>query len=152
MLKTLIMQSQKRTDFTNEKKKVWINSRSCEGYTPLLLAAYRGNIDIIKELIKFGADYSLINNSGLSILHMAAQGNKPSVIVYFMEKYQIDLNQRDNVGSTALHWACYSGSIDAFNYLVHYNVDINCQDSEGKTPLHLAIEYGISKVIKKGLV
>ena len=110
----------------------------------MLLAAYKGNIKIIKELIDLGANYKLNNKTGLSVLHMAAQGNQPSIIVYFKEKFNLDINKCDDVGSTVLHWACYSGSIDVVTFLLYYNVDINCRDNDGKTPLHLSIEYGNS--------
>lgn len=120
----------------------FVNRRSKEGYTPLLLAAYRGNIKIIKLLIENGGDYRLTNKMGLSVLHMAAQGNQPSVIIYFKEKYDLDLNLKDNVGSTVLHWTCYSGSQDVLILLMYYKVEINIKDREGNTPLLLSIIFG----------
>jgi ankyrin repeat protein len=128
--------------FDNHSFNSFINSKSKEGFTPILLAAYKGNIEIIKLLIEHGADYLITNKSGLSILHMAAQGNQPAVIVFFKEKYNKDLNEKDNVGSTVLHWSCYSESLDVLNLLLSYNITIDVQDGEGNTPLLLSITFG----------
>ena len=46
------------------------------------------------------------------------------------------------LGSTALHWACYTGSEAAVIFLLSWNLNINAQDREGITPLHLAVMSG----------
>ncbi len=51
----------------------------------------------------------------------------------------LDLNSKDNRGSTPLHWACYSQSETAIAYILAWNPDVNKQDNEGYTPLHLAV-------------
>ena len=132
-----------RKDFNKTVLRNWINRKSNHGYTAILFASYRGNIDTIKYLIDNGADIYSINEQGINVIHMASQGNQPSSIVYFKEKYNYDLMSVDEVGSTALHWACYTGSEDAFNFLLSYNVNINSEDNEGLTSLHLAIISGI---------
>ena len=52
----------------------------------------------------------------------------------------MDINIRDNRLSTPLHWACYSKSEVALNYLLSMNPDLNAQDQKGFTPLHLAVK------------
>ncbi len=128
--------------YDNHLFNSFINSKSKEGFTPILLAAYKGNIEIIKLLIENGGDYRQTNKSGLSVLHMAAQGNQPSVIVFFKEIYNKDINEKDNVGSTVLHWSCYSESLDVLNLLFSYNTAVDMQDGEGNTPLLLSITFG----------
>ena len=46
----------------------------------------------------------------------------------------------DNRGSTPLHWACYSKSEFALNYLLSMNPNLEIKDNQGWTPLHLAIK------------
>jgi hypothetical protein len=52
----------------------------------------------------------------------------------------LDINVRDNRQSTPLHWACYSKSEIALNYLLAMNPDLNAKDQKGFTPLHLAVK------------
>ena len=52
----------------------------------------------------------------------------------------MDLQCRDNRGSTPLHWACYSKSEIALCYLLSWAKDLNDKDIEGYTPLHLAVK------------
>ena len=126
----------------------WINARNCKGYTALHLSSFRGNIEIICALIDVGANYLLVNDNGLGVLHLAIQGDQPAAILYFYYKYKMDLNVLDTAKSTLLHWACYSGAENAFNYLLalydkETNTSVfNSQDHEGITPLHLAVLSG----------
>ena len=65
----------------------------------------------------------------------------------------MDLNQRDEKMTTALHWASFAGAEKIVEYLlVQEGIEINPVDSEGLTPLHLATTYGNSKVVKKLLI
>lgn len=41
---------------------------------------------------------------------------------------------------TPLHWAVYSCSELALEYLLTMGVDIECKDALGYTPLHLAVK------------
>mmetsp|Transcript_44323 Transcript_44323/g.43016 ORF Transcript_44323/g.43016 Transcript_44323/m.43016 type:complete len:128 (-) Transcript_44323:135-518(-) len=52
----------------------------------------------------------------------------------------MDINKRDKKNCTPLHWACYSRSENALNYLLSLNPDLEAQDVQGSTPLHLAVK------------
>jgi len=88
------------------KLKKWINQKSegKEGFTAMHLASFNGNLSIVRFLERHGGDVYAENNFDLNMLHVASQGNQPSTIVYFVEK-NIDINSRDRVSSTPLHWA-----------------------------------------------
>ena len=73
------------------------------------------------------------------MLHIAAQGDQALPIYYFKQK-GMDINIRDNRQSTPLHWACYSKSEVALNYLLSMEPDLNAKDQKGFTPLHLAVK------------
>ena len=134
------------------------------GNSPILYASFRGNLKLIIKLIKIGVSYKDKNNAGINIIHMAAQGDNPSIIVYFREKYNIDLfKEVDDLQNNALHWACASGSKIALDFLLLYinkkynNLDvINRVDKQGQTVLHVTILTTgstsiIKKLIKKGI-
>ena len=144
LIVTLMLDEMKRKlgiEAKDEIKK-WINCQSEQGYTALHYAAYRGNIEIINKLIDNGAQVEVVNKRGLNVLHMSAQGNQPSSLLYFKEKFSFDIQSVDDMGSTPLHWACYTGSENAVIFLLSWNPLVNAQDREGLTPLHLAIMSG----------
>jgi ankyrin repeat protein len=128
-----------------ESKEVlqkWLNLPSKDGYTPIHYACFRGNIELIIKLTENFADYKTCNIFGLNCLHVSAQGNKPQSLIYMIEKFKLDINCKDNVGSTPIHWACYTGSENALNFILAQNPDLNVQDKDGYTPLHLAVISG----------
>ena len=54
-----------------------------------------------------------------------------------------DLNMRDRVGRTALHFACRAGRLEVFNLLFADDiVEIDAVTNCGVTPLMMAIESG----------
>lgn len=104
----------------------WINQETegNEGYTALHFASFHGNLSIIRFLESHGADIYAVNRNNLNMLHVAAQGNQPPSIVYFLDR-GFEVNSRDNVNSTPLHWACFSGSGAAVAYLVANEAKVN---------------------------
>lgn len=128
---------------SKEVLKKWLNQPTKEGYTPIHYACFRGNIELIIKLTENHAEYNICNIQGLNCLHVAAQGNKPQSLIYMIEKFNMDINTKDKVGSTPLHWACYTGSENVLNFILARNPEINVQDKDGYTPLHLAVISGL---------
>lgn len=128
----------------------FVNKSSKKSLTAIHLASFRGNIEIIKILIKNGANIQARNVKGLNVLHMSAQGDQPSALLFFREKYALHLEEVDYFGNTPLHWACYIGSESFVNILLSYrNLNVNLQEKQGLTPLHLAVISEKTKIIKK---
>ena len=83
---------------------------------------------MIKFLIDTAnADVHLKNKFGSSVMHVAAQGDQALPLVFFMEM-GLDINIKDNRDSTPLHWACYSRSEIALNFLLSFSPDLEQQD------------------------
>ena len=96
------------TDAKTEIKKL-INQESSQGFTALHYASYRGNLEIINKLIENGGEVEVSNKRGLNVLHMAAQGNQPSALVFFKEKYLLNIQSIDDswlycLTLGLLHW------------------------------------------------
>ena len=90
-------------------------------------------------MIENGANIRAINGFGLGMLHVAAQGDSANTL-YFFKNLGLDLELKDNRGSTPLHWSCFSQSEVALSYLLSWNVNFNLKDNDGYTPLHLAVK------------
>lgn len=67
------------------------------------------------------ADMTLRNVYGANVLHIAAQGDQPVPLYYFVRIKAMSLNDVDNRGSSPLHWACYSKSEFALSYILAMN-------------------------------
>lgn len=120
----------------------FINQKGDNGFNALHYASFRGNIRIVEKLIENGADITLKNNNGLTVMHMAAQGERPNILVYFKEKHGLPIENLDAVNSTPLHWCCYMGSENCLDYLVSWGANLNAKDKDGFTPIHLAVMTG----------
>lgn len=127
----------------NAELSAYVNTCDDNGFSPLHYAAFRGNIKILRLLLENGANTEKRNSNGLNVMHMAAQGDRVNMLIFFKEKFNMKLNAFDGVLSTPLHWACYMGAENVVDFLVANNVDINARDKDGLTPLHLAVLTGI---------
>ena len=130
----------------------FINCQDEEGNSVLHYAAFKGNYDIVVELIENGANIYMRNFMGLSVMHMSAQGDRPNLLVYFKEKFNMDITDCDYAGNTPLHWACYTTAENALNFLLCWMTNVNVQDKKGQTPLHISIHTFRPKIIKKLLM
>lgn len=74
--------------------------------------------------------------------HVAAQGNEPALMYFLLKEYNLNLLDKDDRGSTPLHWATYSKSEVSLQYLLSWlsEEEINEPDHDGLTALHLAVK------------
>lgn len=80
------------------------NSKTDDGKTLLMLAAYLGHTDIVKLLIDNGADVNAKDQDGKTALMYAAEKNNVEIAKLLLEN-GADLNAVDNNGKTALQIA-----------------------------------------------
>ena len=69
-------------------------------------------------LIEEHADKLVKNAHGLNCLHVAAQGDQPGSLYFFHKIKGLDIKDKDNRGSTPLHWAIFSMSELAMVYIL----------------------------------
>jgi ankyrin repeat protein len=129
--------------------KNWVDSKNDTGFAALHYASFRGNIKIIKLLISFGCNIGVKNDCGLNVMHMASQGNSCTALAYFSEFHNFSYFCLDDSESSPIHWAAYSGSTEAFEFLVSQKSPLNTQDKDGSTPMHLASLAEKPKIISK---
>lgn len=103
---------------------------------------------MVVQLMKYGADPSLIDGEGCSCIHLAAQFGHTSIVAYLIAKGQ-DVDMMDQNGMTPLMWAAYrTHSVDPTRLLLTFNVSVNLGDKYHKnTALHWAVLAGNTTVI-----
>ena len=146
---TIIRETKKRLGNNSQIFTSFINSKTEEGLTPLHYTAYIGNLEISKNLLQNGADINAVTNLGKNIIHLSAEGNQPSYMIYYLFKKVIEISTQDNNKSTPLHWACYSGASDSVKFLISLNAEINSMDKNELTPLHLAVLHNRKDIVIK---
>ncbi|XP_066466777.1 notch-regulated ankyrin repeat-containing protein [Tiliqua scincoides] len=66
--------------------EVNVNCFGPEGQTALHQSVIAGNLELVKLLVKFGADVRLANRDGWSALHIAAFGGHQDIVLYLITK------------------------------------------------------------------
>lgn len=69
--------------------------------TPLIIAAYQGNYEMVQKLVENGADINHQTKSGVTALHFAANKNHMN-IVYFLRFSKANLMLEDELGRTPI--------------------------------------------------
>ena len=103
-------------------------------YCPLSLAAARGHTEVVKILLKAGADVNANDNHGLTPSHCAAGEGHPEAAKILL-KAGAEVNAKDKNGWTSLHWAAFRGYTETAKVLLKARAEANAKDKWGKTPL-----------------
>ncbi|MGC8669454.1 MAG: ankyrin repeat domain-containing protein [Chthonomonadales bacterium] len=113
-------------------------------FSPMQLAAYKGQVAVVKLLLKAGvrADAGRTGvSSDWTPLHWAALGRHPDVVRLLIEN-GADLNALGAGQKTALHQAVEQNDLATARILLESGADVNAVDDRGFTPLHIALERG----------
>lgn len=114
--------------------------------TPMMKAAYSGNLDVIQFLIKKNANLKLQDREGMTALHHLVQEGIPGN--YSEKKYfeTIKLmrpifDMQDNEGDTALHFAASNNDIDTYTCLKNNGANLSIKNelkNTAETELEIA--------------
>lgn len=116
-----------------------VNEFSPDGFSPLMVAAYRGHRDIAEYLIGMGADVNLPNDVGALPMHYAAVGGSlPVAEILFLNGAQLDAPVYEDLAWTELHFASFSGNEDVFEFLVGCGSNHKIKDAQGYLPQEVA--------------
>ena len=111
-----------------------------KGITPLHIAAYSGNLDLLKTIFEKNQEY-LVDGWGCTPLHYAAHNGHSEMCEYIMQTFE-NRNDGNKSDQTPLHEAAYHGHTNTFEILMKNSVDNNPADNSGWTPLHCAALHG----------
>ena len=105
--------------------------------TPLHLAAWRNNPEVVALLLDRGADVEARNEIGSTPLHFAAVRNKPEAIALLLDG-GADIDARDEYGGVPLHFATRNNKPEVVALLLDRGADAEVRDDYDSTPLDYA--------------
>jgi hypothetical protein len=121
----------------------------------LLVAACRGNVQMVKMYLERGATVNSQNPSGQSALHLSVQHGQRNVVRLLTKTYNADVSLCDSEGQTPLHLAIMhcAAKQDIVEMLLQRGAEINVKNNVGRSPLDLAKSSKLDPAIfKKRLV
>lgn len=90
--------------------------------TPLMIAAETGQTEVVKLLIKNGADIKLKDEEGNLAIHLALKNNCP---VDMIDHFSAQINIPDSDKVAPLNYAIFFGNLDQVERLLILGADIN---------------------------
>lgn len=119
--------------------------------TNIINAAANGYIEVVKYLIKQGADVNAQDKDGKTALHYAAANGHVDAVKCLIEQ-GVEVNAAESKNRrTALHYAVANGSLELLRYLLENLLekgsDVDVKDKHGISPLRYAVAKGNSAVV-----
>ncbi len=117
-----------------ESPKTNVEGRNSKDESPLMMAALKGQKELVTQLIKRDAD---INKPGWAPLHYAATGGHVEIIKQLLDGNAFIDAQSPN-GTTPLMMAAMYGSAASVKLLVEEGADVTLKNEQGMTALDFA--------------
>lgn len=118
-------------------------------YSALDLAARGGYQQMLRMIIRHGADVNAEDSDGVTALYLAALNDQAcSIDLLVKAGAEVGAQSRGRHGRTPLHAASAEGSNEAVHALVTRGAAQFMRDSDLRTPLHLAVENGRVATVK----
>lgn len=112
-----------------------VEVRNDKDESPLMLAALKGHLALVKKLVERDAD---VNKTGWTALHYAASGGHTQVIDFLLENSAYIDAESPN-GTTPLMMAAMYGSPESVKLLIQAGADLNVKNMVGMTALDFAV-------------
>jgi ankyrin repeat protein len=121
-----------------------VNEINDAGYSPLILACYRGNAEVAKFLINNGAELNYNNSMGTALMAAVVKNNLE--IASLLLDNNVDVEQTDANGTTALIYAVQFKNAIFIKLLLNNNADKSKVDINGKTAFEYAVFSGNQEI------
>lgn len=116
-------------------------------------AAFIGDAERVKKLMRSGADKNAICKTGWSVLY-AAVSNSHFEVTQYLVGLGANINIKNSDEATPLHAAAYYSGPGMVLYLLENGASPDVSNKDGNTPLHLAAYHNMTEnavvLLKKG--
>ncbi|XP_006891480.1 PREDICTED: ankyrin repeat domain-containing protein 12-like isoform X2 [Elephantulus edwardii] len=140
--------TQKKPPSSSSRQKDKVNKRNERGETPLHMAAIRGDVKQVKELISLGANVNVKDFAGWTPLHEAC-----NVGYYDVAKVLIaagaDVNTQGLDDDTPLHDSASSGHRDIVKLLLRHGGNPFQANKHGERPVDVAETKELELLLKR---
>lgn len=123
-----------------------INKINEAGYTPLILACYHGNTDVVQFLIDKVDDINGTSEYGTPLMAAVVKGDL-NIVEMLLDK-NADTNITDANGTTALHYATLFKQTDIVKLLVKAGAKSDIKDGRGQSAMDYAILNNNDQILK----
>ena len=117
-----------------DSPKIDLNALNTQGESPLMLAALKGQLELVNQMLKKDAD---VNKTNWTPLHYAATTGQLAVIRLLIENHAYIDAESPN-GSTPLMLASMYGTPEAVKLLLDEGADPTLKNQQGLTALQFA--------------
>ncbi|XP_056463211.1 uveal autoantigen with coiled-coil domains and ankyrin repeats protein [Gadus chalcogrammus] len=121
------------------KKGITPTKLDVEGRSAFHLAATRGHLDCLNQILGHNVDITATDATGKNALHLASR-NGHSLCVQKLLQHNCPVGNVDLQGRTALHDAVMAGCTSSVKLLSDIGASVNAIDFDGRTPLVLATQ------------
>eukprot|EP00051_Salpingoeca_urceolata_P023242 m.391468 g.391468 ORF g.391468 m.391468 type:complete len:1015 (-) comp20081_c0_seq1:111-3155(-) len=109
--------------------------------TPVVLAVEQNHCKVAKALLRAGASPYVLDQERRTLLHLAAGQQHGKMCRAIVKVSNLDINQGDHAGRTAVAAASFVGAASTLATLIDLGANVDKQDSEGLSPLHWAASH-----------
>ena len=118
-----------------------LNRRDEQGRTPLSIAARAGELELVKEMLRQGADPDMVGAGGLTALGGASFAGHELVVRELLRKdARVDVPM--SRGQYPLHLACASGQLNIIRLLLASGADWRLPNGQGRHAVEEAAYFG----------
>ena len=122
-----------------------VNTTDQMGFSPLILACYRGNVEVAEFLIDHVKDLNYESREGTALAALSINYNK-DLVEKLLQK-GANPNTVDSQGNTPLLWAIKRNNLELLQLLLKNNANTNVKDSLGISAFEYAVKSNNSKII-----
>ena len=150
LLKATLQARIYQVQYLLKEKKEDVNAVDIDGQTALMKTCFINShlrktaVRIARDLLRHGADISIKDNQGQTVLMLACKEGKSELVKLVLDSAEdrLNINEKDKLGNNSLIHAVRNGDSEIVRYLTFkmakHNLDIDQENNAGLTPLRIA--------------